>query len=196
MPMAIPGIVLISIIMAIYESASLYPDKGVSGHATAIVVCAFVLPLFVQIGYVFFVCRNLKFDPVYKEHLGEHRKTTLTLIGLSIALNFRLVKLIYTNFSSRFNLHSLRDEQPASSENQNSQNGVWSIKRFNMLLSTLMVPSDIALCFVAISAFQSPESDSLLQKVTIERVFVSFVLASFTLSEFVLPQKTSQQSNE
>ena len=190
--MAIPGIVLISICMAIYESASLYHDKGVSGHATAIVVCAFALPVFVQIGYVFFMCRYLKFDPVYMEHLGEHRKTTLTLIGLSIALNFRLVKLIYTNFSSRFNLHSLRDEQPASSENQNSQNGVWSIKRFNMLLSTLMVPSDIALCFVAISTFQSPESDSLLQKVTIERVFVSFVLASFTLSEFVLPQKTPQ----
>ena len=33
LPMAIPGIVLISILMAIYDSAWLYPEKGVTGHA-------------------------------------------------------------------------------------------------------------------------------------------------------------------
>ena len=108
--MAIPGIVLISMSMAIYESALLYPDKGENGHATAIIVCAFALPFFVQIGYVIFVCRYLKFDPIYLGQIRTYRKTTLSLLSLSMALNFRLVKLSYTNFSDRFNLISLRDE--------------------------------------------------------------------------------------
>ena len=76
-----------------------------------------------------------------------------------MALNYRLMKLSYTNFSDRLNLHSLRLEEPqvASPTNPSIQSQVplssWNLRRVNMLLSVLMVPSDIALCFVAISAF-------------------------------------------
>lgn len=47
LPMAISGIVLVSISMAIYDSVWLYPEKGLTGHAYATLVCAFGLPLFV-----------------------------------------------------------------------------------------------------------------------------------------------------
>ena len=150
MPMVVPGIVLISMVMAFYEAGSLYPEKGVTGHAQAILVCAFALPLCVQIGYIVIVCRCLKFDPVYLKQIRTNRKTTLSLLGVSMTLNFRIVKLSYTNVSDRLNLHSLREED----NNFNANSGVWSMRRINMLLSTLMVPSDIALCFIAISAFQ------------------------------------------
>ena len=58
-----------------------------------------------------------------------------------------------------------------------------------MLLSILMVPSDISLCFVAISVFQQPQADSQLKKAAIERVIVSLLTAALTLAEFVLPQR-------
>ena len=45
--MAIPGIVVINMVMAAYDTASVYPNKNVSGHATATAVCAFGLPLLV-----------------------------------------------------------------------------------------------------------------------------------------------------
>lgn len=105
-------------------------------------------------------------------------------------LNYRILKLSYTNISDRFNLSTLRIEDFFHDGEKDGESAAWSMRRFNMLLSSLMVPSDIALCFIAISAYQLADADTYLKKVAVERLCISLVLASLTLAEFILPQKS------
>lgn len=144
LPMAIPGVLLVSIIMALYDGLYLYRDKDTAEHANATLICAFGIPFFIQVFYLVLYVRNLKKDPAFKVQLVEHKVTTLSLISVSLILNYRFLKLSYTNVGDRFNLRALWEDTSTG----------WSPRRINMLLSTLMVPSDVALCFVAISAFQ------------------------------------------
>ena len=76
--------------------------------------------------------------------MKAYKGTTITILVLSLLLNFRLIKVIYTNISSQLNWRLLREDI--------GQVG-FTARKINMLLSILMVPSDVALCFVAISAF-------------------------------------------
>lgn len=63
--MAIPGVALISLIMALYDGIALYPQKGAENAATAMLIFGLVLPFIPQFCFLAFMQLKLVPDVLY-----------------------------------------------------------------------------------------------------------------------------------
>mmetsp|Transcript_39905 Transcript_39905/g.52225 ORF Transcript_39905/g.52225 Transcript_39905/m.52225 type:complete len:239 (+) Transcript_39905:460-1176(+) len=180
MPLAIPGVVFFSLIMALYDGVALYPEKGASTAGMMTLLFALVLPFLLQLAFVAFLQKRLTRDPLFIEYRRRFKLSTFLLVVLSFAINLRFFKLIYTNVAERFNLRSLRDAE--------IRNG-WRPRRFYMLLCMFMVPFDLALCIIALVLLSWPNADSRLVKVAVERILICLILVTITVTEYYKPRR-------
>ena len=104
LPLAIPGVVFFSLIMALFDGAVVYPGKKQYTAATMVILFAIILPFLLQICFLLFVQLRLTKEPQYLDFRYNFKLSTFVLLAFSFVINLRCFKFIYTNISDRFNL--------------------------------------------------------------------------------------------
>jgi len=152
--LAIPGVLLVSLLLALYEVVDLYPTRRAAEFTKMTLITTFGIPLCVQIGFALILFCKLANDVAFRRTLRLYKASTTALIILSLLLNFRLFKLGYCNWSARLNIESLRD--------RDGRKGLrpWLL---NLVLSLLMVPCDLASCGIAVSLLVWADADTRLK---------------------------------
>ena len=139
------------------------------------------LPLILQIFFLGFVLYRLSTDELFKEFRQRYKITTLYLVIVSVIVDLRLFKFIYSNIKDRFDLRTLREAD--------LRRGWRYPKRSYQILSLLMVPLDLALLCIALSLLLGTESDERLKKVSLERVIICIILMGLTVLEYYMPSR-------
>ena len=175
-PMALPIIVSISFLMAIFDGVYLYQSKNAKSSAVMMLLFGLGLPFILKFCLVPFVQFRLKRDQLYSNFRQFYKATTLLVYSLSFIIDLRFFKLIYSNTHDRFDLKTLREI---------GKNRGWQQPyRLYKLLSLLCVFFDLALAAIAAALLSQSDIDTRLTKVTVERILISTIIILLTILEY------------
>ena len=177
--LAIPGVALFSLLLAIVDGASVYQDKGAPTEGVAVLIIGIVLRLVIlQVAFILFRIFSLNRDELFQDFRANFKGSTLIMTSLAFGIDVRFFKLIYSNMAGRLNLRTLNDEDDSIGKRP---------KRLYMILSMLAIPFDLSLIFIAVSLLAQPDVATRLMQVSLERVLISLFLIASTILEYFMP---------